>query len=105
MADTPKFMTTREAAEYCRLHPASLALMRAQGIGPKFFRPADARRYLYREADLINWIEGRPDETPEQRTARFNSWSTGTTRTACETELSSVSEAQLAAAREEVERD
>jgi hypothetical protein len=60
MADTLKFMTTREAAGYCRLHPASLALMRTQGIGPKFFRPADARRYLYREADLVNWIEGLP---------------------------------------------
>lgn len=77
MADTPKFMTTREAAGYCRLHPASLALMRTQGLGPKYLRPIDARRYLYRETDLINWIEGRPDETPEQRTARFNSCALG----------------------------
>jgi hypothetical protein len=105
MADTPKFMTTREAAGYCRLHAASPALMRAQGIGPKYFRPADARRYLYREADLIDWIEGRPDETPEQRTLRFNSYALGTTRVANETGVACVSDSELAVLRREVERD
>jgi hypothetical protein len=54
-----KLLTTFEAAHVCRMHHATLEALRKSGKGPRFLRPADARRYLYRKSDLIAWLEGR----------------------------------------------
>ena len=101
-----KLLTTVEAASFLRMHPQSLLIMRGKSRGPRYLRPTDARHYLYRQSDLMKWLEGAPPETAEQRTARMNSWSTGKTRVAWETGLSSVSDAQMAArSDEEFERN
>jgi hypothetical protein len=96
-----KLLTTVEAAAFCRMHSQTLLIMRGEGRGPRFLRPTDARHYLYRQSELMKWLEGAPPETPEQRTARMNSYSTGKTRVAWETGLSSVSDAQMAARSDE----
>ncbi len=48
------YMTAKEAAEYLRSSPSTLAKRRLFGGGPKFCRIGKAIRY--RQADLDNWM-------------------------------------------------
>jgi hypothetical protein len=74
-----EFLNTDEAAAFCRLNPRSLVLMRKDGRGPRFMRPVGTLKFLYRKSDLEAWLDGRPPETPEQRTYRLWTWRTGKT--------------------------
>ncbi len=56
MTDVPlKLLTTEEAAKIVRLSPRTLDAHRWRGTGPRFVRAG--RRALYREADLLAWLE------------------------------------------------
>ena len=48
------YLTPRDAAEYLRSSPSTLAKMRCRGGGPEFCRIGRAIRY--RSADLDEWM-------------------------------------------------
>lgn len=50
-----RLLTTREVAEITRLAPETLRYWRWKGFGPKSFRLGS--RVVYRESDVIAWIE------------------------------------------------
>lgn len=47
-------MNVKEAAEYCRCHPATLNKLRSKRQGPAWSKPFG--RVLYEQADLDAWI-------------------------------------------------
>lgn len=49
-------ITTKEAAAYLSLKPATLIRYRWQGIGPKYIRPGGGRAVRYSLTDLDAWI-------------------------------------------------
>ena len=51
-------MDAKEAAEYLRTSPSTLAKYRHFGGGPTFIRQS-ARKTLYRRADLDAWLAAR----------------------------------------------
>ncbi|MDQ1053135.1 excisionase family DNA binding protein [Arthrobacter sp. SORGH_AS 212] len=55
--DTDKtiWLTRREAAEYMRLSPATLANWASQDVGPEYTRIGRGR-VLYRRDDVDNWV-------------------------------------------------
>lgn len=50
-------LTTREAADYCRLGKPTLERFRISGSGPKFCKLGGAVRY--RRTDLDDWLASR----------------------------------------------
>lgn len=52
------YITAAEAAVYLRLKPSTLAAMRVDGSGPRYFKVGNKRRgkVLYTYADLDAWI-------------------------------------------------
>lgn len=54
--DTTIWLTRREAAEYMRLSPATLANWASQDIGPDYIRMGRGR-VLYRLGDVDSWVE------------------------------------------------
>jgi hypothetical protein len=58
-------MTTREAAEICRLKPATLRALRSAGRGPAFFKtPSGSVRYA--RPTLMAWLMATTVGTSEQ---------------------------------------
>ncbi len=61
-----KYLTTAQAAEYCRYSKSTLEKLRCHGGGPKFIRPVGGRRVLYLPEDIDDWLfEGRRESTSE----------------------------------------
>lgn len=58
---TEQFLNTIDAAEMLCLSPRTLERMRIEGGGPQFFKagPGKRSRVLYRQSDLISWLEAR----------------------------------------------
>ena len=54
---TETFLTSAEAAEFLRISHRTLERFRVEGTGPKFMKAG--RRVLYREQDLLGWLETR----------------------------------------------
>ena len=53
-----RFLTRPEAAALCRLHTRTLSNLAAAGEGPPYLKTARLRgKALYREADLLRWLE------------------------------------------------
>lgn len=52
---TNTFMTTYAAAKMLRLSPRTLENYRYERIGPRYFKSGS--RVLYKESDILNWIE------------------------------------------------
>ncbi len=60
------YLTEREAAEFLRLRPRTLANMRWRGIGPKYRKHGG--RIVYDIDDLIAWSRSnRPPTRPMRR--------------------------------------
>lgn len=53
MTDSPRYLTTKAAAELLELSPDYLYRLRADGIGPPF--RVHGRKIRYLRADLITW--------------------------------------------------
>lgn len=54
---TPEpFIGPKRAAEISQHTVEHLAQLRHRGIGPKFYKPSP-RKVLYRESDILAWIE------------------------------------------------
>ena len=53
------FLTTIEVAELLRLSRRTLERMRVEGTGPRYLKagPGKRSRVLYREADVLTWLE------------------------------------------------
>jgi len=53
------YLTTTEAAAFLRLSPRTLERYRVEGGGPRFLKAGRGKRarVLYREEDLITWLE------------------------------------------------
>lgn len=54
---TSPYMRPAEAAEYVRLSVSTLAQMRVEQRGPKYFKAGG--RVLYRLQELEEWVESR----------------------------------------------
>lgn len=56
-----KFLTRREAADMLRMAPGTLSNLAARGEGPPFCKTAARHggRALYRESDLVKYLEQR----------------------------------------------
>lgn len=52
-----KILTTREAADFCRLSKPTLERFRITGHGPTYLKLGGAVRY--RQLDLDDWLESR----------------------------------------------
>ena len=52
---TETFRTSAEAADTLRISNRTLERYRVEGTGPKFMKAG--RRVLYREQDLLAWLE------------------------------------------------
>jgi hypothetical protein len=51
-------LTAREAADYLRLHPVTLAKMRVTGVhGPSFLKLGS--KVVYDQSDLDAWLDSR----------------------------------------------
>ena len=48
------FITTKEAASFTTLAVGSLANLRVQGLGPKFYKIG--KRVVYRRDELAEWV-------------------------------------------------
>lgn len=57
-----RLLTPIEAAELLRTTRATLADMRFKGTGPRFIKPG-ARSVLYREEDILAWLDQNTVET------------------------------------------
>lgn len=57
ITDGDQWMKPKEAAAYVRSTPGSLATMRGEGKGPRYFKPR-SRMILYRKSDLDAWLMG-----------------------------------------------
>ena len=55
---TIKLLTTAEAAAFLRLSPRTLEDMRLNGTGPRYNKlgPSKRARVVYREEDLLAWV-------------------------------------------------
>lgn len=53
-ATTPRFLSRKEAAQYLRLTPGTLANLHLQGKGPVYYRRGNTTYYLM--DDLVEWI-------------------------------------------------
>ncbi|MGE5763268.1 MAG: helix-turn-helix transcriptional regulator [Mycobacterium leprae] len=53
--ETPRLLSLREVAAMTRLTEGTLRWYRHRGLGPAGFRLG--RRVVYREADVVAWIE------------------------------------------------
>jgi predicted DNA-binding transcriptional regulator AlpA len=51
-----EFIQSAEVSEITGLSVASLAALRHQGDGPRFYKPTP-RSVLYRRAEVIAWVE------------------------------------------------
>ena len=53
------FLTTIEVAERLRISRRTLERMRVDGTGPRYIKvgPGKRSRVLYRESDVIAWID------------------------------------------------
>jgi hypothetical protein len=51
-----EFLTTQEAAAFIKYGVSTLENWRAEGKGPKYFKPQD--KVLYAKSDLIEWVKG-----------------------------------------------
>lgn len=51
-----RMLTTREAAAYTGLARQTLAKLRCQGGGARFYRVGGLRAVRYRQADLDDWL-------------------------------------------------
>jgi predicted DNA-binding transcriptional regulator AlpA len=56
MQKLDRLITTKEAADYLNLSPASLIRYRWQGAGPRFVRPGGGRAVRYSISDLQAWV-------------------------------------------------
>lgn len=54
--EEPSFIPPREAAVLTGIPLGTLAAMRYEGSGPRYYKPSP-RRVLYKKAELIAWIE------------------------------------------------
>jgi hypothetical protein len=54
------FLTSAEAAALLRVSKRTLERMRVEGTGPRYLKvgPGKRSRVLYREADILAWLEG-----------------------------------------------
>ena len=59
-------MRAKEAAEYLRVSPATLAKLRCLGGGPRFAKPS-ARLVLYDRQDLDAWLRRAGCSTARER--------------------------------------
>lgn len=48
-------LTTKEAAEFLRLKPATMQNWRVNGKGPKYYKPSGI--VFYSKEDLIDWLK------------------------------------------------
>jgi hypothetical protein len=53
-------LTTEEVAALIRTTPAGVANMRYRGVGPRGIRAG--KRVLYRESEVLAWLDSRADE-------------------------------------------
>jgi len=53
----PRYLSTKQAAEYVGLSPCTLNRMRVTGEGPRYAKAG--RRVVYDRADLDAWIDAR----------------------------------------------
>lgn len=55
------YLVASEAATLLRLSKRTLERMRVEGTGPRYMKagPGKRARVLYRQADLISWVEAR----------------------------------------------
>jgi DNA-binding transcriptional MerR regulator len=51
----PRYLTTRQAAEYLGVQPNTLRVWRVSGRGPKYSK-TETGRILYAAADLATWL-------------------------------------------------
>lgn len=53
------FLTTIEVADRLRISRRTLERMRVEGTGPRYIKvgPGKRSRVLYREADVLSWVE------------------------------------------------
>lgn len=53
------FFTTLEAAALLKISRRTLERMRVEGTGPRFLKvgPGKRSRVLYRQSDLLSWLE------------------------------------------------
>jgi hypothetical protein len=66
-----RLLTNAEAAEVLRTTPGALDFKRFHGGGPRYFKPADARRVLYSERDVLFYLwEGMRTSTSEKPAQR-----------------------------------
>lgn len=90
-------------APYANYASVSFVLLGAKGLGPKRFRGPGTTRWQTTRRNVLEWLQAL-HETPEQKTARLNSWSDGKRRVAWEAGQE-VTEAELVALREEADRE
>lgn len=55
MSNSDPLLTTREAAEYLRIHPKHLLKLISKGRSPKHFR--NGRLIRFRQSDLAAYVE------------------------------------------------
>jgi len=53
----PRYLNTRQSADYVGLSPSTLNRMRVTGEGPRYAKAG--RRVLYERVDLEAWINAR----------------------------------------------
>lgn len=67
---TTRYLTPEQVCEIVPgLTRAALGQMRYTGRGPKYLRPGGTRKILYREADVIAWVEAHEYTRTDQPTA------------------------------------
>ncbi len=62
---TERFLTRTEVAQMVRLDVRTLGNLAAAGSGPPYLRTGRVRgRTLYREADVVAWLQGNARSQP-----------------------------------------
>ncbi len=51
-----EFLDTQEAADFIKHSVSTLESWRADGIGPKWYKPSV--KVVYSKSDLIEWVKG-----------------------------------------------
>lgn len=66
------FLISTEAAELLRISKRTLERMRVDGTGPRYLKagPGKRSRVLYRESDIIAWLERRSFGSTSEYSAR-----------------------------------
>lgn len=62
---TPKYLTTKQAAEYCGTSKKTLEQLRHNGTGPQFIKRSH-KLLRYRVEDLDAWMEAALCRTMDQ---------------------------------------